>query len=118
MATQTLASSPITATIEFDVDGAHHGFLRLPHSRDDSAWGNLMIPVTVVRNGAGPTALLTGGNHGDEYEGPVALTELAGELEPRSIAGRVIIVPFMNYPAFRAGRRLSPIDAGNLNRIF
>jgi N-alpha-acetyl-L-2,4-diaminobutyrate deacetylase len=30
----------------------------------------------------------------------------------------VIIVPAMNYPAFRAGTRTSPIDKGNLNRVF
>jgi N-alpha-acetyl-L-2,4-diaminobutyrate deacetylase len=30
----------------------------------------------------------------------------------------VIIVPFMNTPAFHAGTRVSPIDAGNLNRSF
>src|SRR5690606_6645283 len=29
-----------------------------------------------------------------------------------------IIVPFLNYPAFRAGTRTSPIDKGNLNRAF
>jgi N2-acetyl-L-2,4-diaminobutanoate deacetylase len=34
------------------------------------------------------------------------------------VSGRVIIVPAMNFPAFRAARRTSPIDAGNLNRIF
>ncbi len=32
--------------------------------------------------------------------------------------GRVIIVPAMNYPAFCAGTRTSPIDRGNLNRSF
>ena len=57
--------------------------LRLPYSRDDSAWGSVMIPITVIRNGAGPTALLTGGNHGDEYEGPIALFELARTLSAR-----------------------------------
>jgi N-alpha-acetyl-L-2,4-diaminobutyrate deacetylase len=77
-----------------------------------------MIPVTVVRNGAGPTALLTGGNHGDEYEGPVALFDLARTLDPARVAGRVIMVPAMNYPAFRAGRRTSPLDGGNMNRVF
>jgi N-alpha-acetyl-L-2,4-diaminobutyrate deacetylase len=77
-----------------------------------------MIPVTVVCNGNGPTALLSGGNHGDEYEGPIALTDLAATLRPDEIAGRVIIVPFMNYPAFQAGKRLSPIDGGNMNRVF
>lgn len=110
--------SPVTPTIPLDQDGAHHGFLRLPHSRDDSAWGSVMIPITVVQNGVGPTALLTGANHGDEYEGPVALWELAATLRPDQITGRVIIVPAFNYPAFRAGTRTSPIDRGNLNRSF
>ncbi len=77
-----------------------------------------MIPITVVRNGDGPTALLTGANHGDEYEGPVALRALAHGLEPESIKGRVIILPFLNMPAFQAGTRTSPIDGANLNRIF
>jgi N2-acetyl-L-2,4-diaminobutanoate deacetylase len=113
-----LRASPIVATVDFDADGAHHGFLRLPHSRDDSAWGSVMIPIAVIRNGDGPTALLTGGNHGDEYEGPLALFDLAATLKPEAIEGRVIVVPAMNYPAFRAGTRTSPIDGGNLNRSF
>ncbi len=110
--------NPISPTIPFDRDGAHHGYLRLPYSRDDSAWGSVMIPVTVIRNGEGPTALLTGANHGDEYEGPVALMDLAASLDPAEVTGRVIIVPAFNYPAFRAGTRTSPIDRGNLNRSF
>lgn len=113
-----MSGNPITATIPLDQDGEHHGFLRLPYSRDDSAWGSVMIPITVIKNGAGPTALLTGANHGDEYEGPIALMELATSLKARDIEGRVIIVPAMNYPAFRAGTRTSPIDKGNMNRSF
>ena len=110
--------NPISATIPLDENGRHHGFLRLPYSRDDSAWGSVMIPISVIRNGTGPTALLTGANHGDEYEGPVALQDLALNLAPDAITGRVIIVPAFNYPAFRAARRTSPIDQGNLNRSF
>ncbi len=110
--------SPIAPTVDFDRDGVQHGFLRLPYSRDDSAWGSVMIPICVVRNGRGPTALLTGANHGDEYEGPLALYELARTLDPREVSGTVIIVPAMNYPAFRAGTRTSPIDKGNMNRAF
>lgn len=110
--------SPITPTIPLDAQGAHHGFLKLPFSRDDSAWGSVMIPIAVIANGDGPTALLTGGNHGDEYEGPVALQELAATLKPQDIRGRVIILPTMNAPAFAAGRRCSPIDGGNMNRSF
>lgn len=110
--------SPIKPTVEFERDGVQHGFLRLPYSRDDSAWGSVMIPLCVIRNGEGSTALLTGGNHGDEYEGPLALYELARTLEPEHVTGTVIIVPAMNYPAFRAGTRTSPIDKGNMNRSF
>jgi N-alpha-acetyl-L-2,4-diaminobutyrate deacetylase len=110
--------SPISATVDFDRDGVQHGFLKLPYSRDDSAWGAVMIPIAVVKRGSGPTALLSGANHGDEYEGPLALFNLASELEYGRINGRVVIVPAMNYPAFRAGTRTSPIDKGNMNRVF
>lgn len=113
-----LPDNPISATLDFNRDGVQHGFLKLPYSRDDSAWGAVMIPLTVIKRGAGPTALLTGGNHGDEYEGPVALSKLAQGLTADEVTGRVIIVPFMNTPAFHAGRRTSPIDKGNLNRSF
>jgi N2-acetyl-L-2,4-diaminobutanoate deacetylase len=111
-------ANPITPTVPFERDGKHHGFLRLPHSRNESAWGAIMIPICVIRNGAGPTALLTGANHGDEYEGPIALQRLAHEIAPEQIRGRVILVPYMNYPAFRAATRVSPIDQVNLNRAF
>lgn len=118
MADRNLRPSPISATVDFSAEGVQHGFLRLPYSRDDSAWGSVMIPLTVVKNGAGPTALLTGGNHGDEYEGPIALFDLARTLKAEDVSGRVIIVPAMNYPAFLAGTRTSPIDKGNMNRSF
>jgi N-alpha-acetyl-L-2,4-diaminobutyrate deacetylase len=113
-----MTPNPFVPSVNFEANGVQHGFLRLPWSRNESAWGNLMIPITVIKNGDGPTALLTGANHGDEYEGPIALTELANTLSDKEIAGRVFIIPFMNYPAFLAGQRSSPIDNGNLNRIF
>ncbi|KIC07332.1 deacylase [Leisingera sp. ANG-M1] len=113
-----MKANPISPTIPLDQDGVHHGFLRLPYSRDDSAWGNLMIPLTVIKNGEGKTALLTGANHGDEYEGPIALQELAVTTKAEDVTGRLIIVPAFNYPAYRAGTRTSPIDKGNMNRSF
>ena len=118
MSLTDLPANPITSTVLFDTDGKHHGFLRLPFSRDTSAWGSIMIPITVIKNGTGPTALLTGANHGDEYEGPIALQGLALDLDLSDITGRVIIVPFMNTPAFHAARRTSPLDGMNLNRSF
>jgi N2-acetyl-L-2,4-diaminobutanoate deacetylase len=113
-----MQQNPITSTVDFDAGGVQHGFLKLPHSHDGSAWGSIMIPVTVAKNGSGPTVLLTGANHGDEYEGPIALFDLAATIMVGDISGRVIMIPGMNYPAFRAGTRTSPIDKGNLNRLF
>ena len=112
------AQSPITSTVDFEKNGVQHGFLIMPHSRDDSGWGSLMTPITVAKNGEGPTILFTGANHGDEFEGPIALWDLAHTIKANELSGRVIIVPGMNYPALRAGKRTSPIDGGNMNRSF
>ena len=110
--------SPIATDVPFDADGVHHGHLVLPWSRDDSAWGTLRIPITVARRGEGPTVLVTGGNHGDEFEGPLAVAEWCARADAAALTGRVIALPYMNPPAVAAGRRLSPVDGGNMNRIF
>lgn len=113
-----LQPSPISTSIDFDATGVQHGHLVLPYSRDDAAYGAVMIPIAVIANGDGPTVLMTGGNHGDEYQGPLSLLKLANTLDPAEVTGRVIIVPTMNQPAFAAAKRTSPIDDGNLNRMF
>ncbi len=111
-------SNPISATIDFERDGVQHGFLKIPYSRNDSAWGSVMLPITQAKNGEGPSAILTGANHGDEYEGPIALQHLANSIDVDKIRGRVIIMPMTNYPAFLGATRVSPIDDLNMNRIF
>lgn len=108
----------VSVDVDFERDGKQFGNLTVPHSRDSSAWGTLMVPIVCIRNGAGPTILFTGASHGDEYEGPVALLKLARALEPASITGRVIVMPALNLPALQAGTRLSPIDGMNMNRAF
>jgi len=108
----------VNATIDFSAEGKHHGHLSIPHSRNDSAWGAVHLPIVSIRNGEGQTILLTGGNHGDEYEGPIALMKLARSLEASDIRGQVIIIPALNFPAFLSGTRLSPIDGVNMNRAF
>ena len=52
--------SPVKSTIDFEQDGLQHDFLKLPHSHDESASGSGMIPISMAKNGKGPTALLTG----------------------------------------------------------
>lgn len=115
---ETLQPSPITPTIDLNGSGRLCGHLHLPYSRDDSAYGALMIPIAVIANGNGPTVLLSGGNHGDEYAGPLSLLKLISNLDPKLVTGRIIIVPCMNQPAFAAATRTSPIDKVNLNRAF
>ena len=110
--------SRIVAEVDFARNGRQTGFLRLFHSVHNSAYGFIPIPVVVLRNGDGPTALFVAGNHGDEYEGQVALGNLARTLDPGRIQGRVIILPATNFPAAVAGQRTSPLDGGNLNRSF
>jgi N-alpha-acetyl-L-2,4-diaminobutyrate deacetylase len=112
------ASSQVVAEVDYEKQGKQQGYLRVPYSHNTSAWGNVLIPITVVRNGSGPTLLAIGGTHGDEYEGPVALMKLARSLLPEEVSGRIIIIPALNLPAVRAGTRLSPIDGLNLNRAF
>ena len=110
--------SPVHAEIDFDAPGRQHGYLRVPHSVDDSAYGWIGVPIVTINGAPGPTALLMAGNHGDEYEGQIALTRLCQTLEPDDIVGRLLILPMANPPAAEAGKRCSPIDGGNLNRSF
>lgn len=71
-----------------------------------------------IANGEGPTLLLCGGIHGDEYEPQTVLRQLAETLEPEQISGRLIIIPAINYPAAQSGARISPFDGQNMNRMF
>ncbi len=111
-------TSLITADVDFTRDGKQFGNLAVPQSTNSAGWAKCFVPITVIRNGEGPTAVLFGGNHGDEYEGPVTLMNLARKLEPDHIRGRVIMIPMLNRPAVAAGTRLSPIDGANMNRAF
>lgn len=66
----------------------------------------------------GPTVLITGAVHGDEYEGPAAIHRLFNELDHSAFSGRVIGLPIVNPPAWRARSRVSPQDGIDLNRVF
>src|SRR5205814_5372332 len=116
------ARSRLSPEIDLDGHGRQTGFLRLPHSVHRSAYDWIPIPIAQSgnkgANGSGPTVLLMAGNHGDEYEGQVALGRLIRELDPGEVQGRIIILPSANFPAAMAGSRTSPLDQGNLNRSF
>lgn len=113
-----MPESPVWTEVDYERNGKQTGFLGVPQSTNSAGWATVLIPIIVVKNGEGPTALLFGGNHGDEYEGPVTLLNLARELEPGDLRGRIIMIPSLNLPAGMAGTRLSPIDGMNMNRAF
>jgi predicted deacylase len=64
----------------------------------------------------GPVALIQAGIHGDEIAGVHALEELL-EDGLRPARGRLIVVPAMNRPAYRARERAAP-GGLDLNRCF
>ena len=105
-------------TIDIDRPGKQLGFVMIPHSPHDDAWGVTRVPIGVIAHGDGPTVILEGGNHGDEYEGPIVISELMRELEAEDVRGRLILMPSNNVHAAMAGRRTSPVDGLNFNRTF
>ncbi len=113
-----MSETQIVSTVDYERRGKQLGTLAVPQSVNGSGWRSEFIPIAVVNGEPGPTALLFGGNHGDEYEGPVTLMKLARALDPAQLRGRVIIVPMLNRPAVAAGTRLSPLDGKNMNRAF
>lgn len=111
-------NTTVFTDIDWDRDGKQVTELRLPHSPDDDAWGVIPFPVASIKNGKGPVVVVSGAVHGDEYEGPVVIAELMREIQPADVSGQLILLPAFNAPAMRAGRRTSPIDRLNLNRVF
>lgn len=79
----------------------------------------LGFPLMVV-NGShdGPILLVDGAVHGDEYESGEAIRAIWRDVDPKSLKGAFVGVPVVNVPAFEAGRRASPVDGMNMNRIF
>jgi predicted deacylase len=118
MTTPMVEKSLITTDVDLDRPGKQFGNLLVPQSTNSAGWSVYPIPIIVIRGGEGPTALLFGGNHGDEYEGPVTLMKAARSLSADDVQGRLIIVPMLNRPAVAAGTRLSPLDGANMNRAF
>ena len=114
----TSSQSRIWTELDFEKEGKQIGALMVDHSVTRSAYGMIPVPAAVIRNGEGPTVLMLAGNHGDEFESQIVLSELIREFDPHDLKGRLIVLPAANTPAAKAGARVSPLDGGNLNRSF
>lgn len=89
------------------------------------------IPVTRLSNGHdvelvvhvirgskdGPKLAMFGGVHGDEPLGTEAVRRVLQQIDPDQMAGTIVAVPVANPYAFEAGKRMTPVDGLNLNRI-
>ena len=87
------------------------------------AAADAQLPVLLARGSqcgetSGKTLVVTAGVHGDEFEGIRALFDVFHELDPSQMAGDLLAVPVANPPAFWNGTRTSPLDGGNLARVF
>ena len=92
------------------------GFVNIAIKADRT---HVRIPVFVITGEEeGPTILVDACTHGDEYEGAEAIINVASNLKPSDIKGTFIGIPALNFDAFNAVSRISPIDFTNLNRIF
>jgi predicted deacylase len=81
--------------------------------------GETSVPAHVmVGHAIRPCLGLVGGIHGYEYDGMRALHELLRELQPNDLQGSLLIIPVANPLAFAAGRRKTPTDDKDLNRVF
>jgi uncharacterized protein len=80
----------------------------------------LSIPVAVVHGAKpGPVLAIVSGAHGTEYASIVAVERLIRQLDPKAIAGTVILVPLVNVPSFEQKiAHVNPIDAKSMNRFY
>lgn len=76
------------------------------------------LVVHVIRGAKdGPKLAMFGGIHGDEPLGTEAVRRVIGQINPEQIAGTIVAVPVANPYAFEAGKRVTPVDGVNLNRV-
>jgi predicted deacylase len=75
--------------------------------------------VTVCGAKTGPVLFVNAGVHGGEYPAIEAVIRLGRTLDPKAIAGTVILMPVLNLPAFRKRTMfVCPVDNVNPNRVF
>ena len=104
--------------LDLDSPGRRDYWVALEH---DSIWGDHLIPLTVFVGSeaqAGKGLVAFGSNHGNEYEGPIAIKHLIADIKQTDVRGRIILIPVLNPPAFWSNSRTSPEDGVNLNRAF
>jgi N-alpha-acetyl-L-2,4-diaminobutyrate deacetylase len=107
----------VSCTIDLRAPGKQIGRLQYPKITNTAGWAYSFVPIATIANGEGPTVLVSGGNHGDEYEGQVAAMRLVQEIDPSQVTGRIVVIPVISTAASKANTRMWPSQA-NFNRSF
>lgn len=103
----------------FDLNAIPRGEKRRIEMKFDAAGYEIDLPLLVVRGrNPGKILVVSAGVHGDEYEGVRTIFETFEELKPQEMTGDFIGLSVANPPAFWNRTRLSPLDQGNLARVF
>ena len=92
--------------------------LRVETSTDENGEPVQQSLLVIRGNKDGPILLLTGGVHGDEFEGPQTIMNLFHEIEPEKLSGSLVGLVIANEPAYEDANRCNPIDVKNLARVF
>ena len=113
-----LAQQPFTiGTLSAAPGTTVSGTLTVPAgARDDGT----TVPISIVHGTRpGPALALTAGVHGQEYTPVIALQRLLRTVDPKSLAGTLILVHVANLPSYLSRTiYYSPADGKNLNRVF
>jgi predicted deacylase len=117
-ATFSFAQTPFTVgSVSAPPGTSASGTLDVPAVGGDNGSS---IPFTILhgtRNG--PVLALVAGTHGMEYVPIIALQRMRTTLDPKTLAGTVILVHVANMPSFLSRTiYYSPADGKNLNRVF
>lgn len=90
-----------------------YGAISVPAGVDSG----LRIPVAVIRGSrTGPVVAFVAGSHGTEYTSIIAMQRLIGRVDPRKLAGTVIVAPLVNVASFETMTpHVNPIDRKGMN---
>jgi predicted deacylase len=114
----SMAQAPFSlGGVTAEAGSAAAGALTVPARGGDTG---TTIPFTILHGARpGPVLALTAGVHGQEYTPILALQRLRERIDPKSLAGTIVMVHVANLPAFLARTiYFSPADGQNLNRVF
>lgn len=94
--------------------GVHRTFLAV-----GSSWlGPTPLPLIVVQGATpGKRVVVIAAQHGDEGYAVLATHRLAEELDPDTLRGSVWLLPCLNVHGYVHGKRVSPFDHHDMNRV-